>query len=98
MKSDALSFFPGCVRKRNKEIEAMKVLKHILVTFAIVMGLTFSVAAQKDDKNRPPKTPPVVDPKPKDNPPRGNPPKGDDKPKKPAFYFAAVTQREDDLA
>jgi hypothetical protein len=72
----------------------MKILKHILVTFAIVVGLTLSVAAQKDDKNRPPKNPPVVDPKPK--PPRENPPKGDDRPKKPGFYFAAVNQRQDE--
>jgi len=74
----------------------MKSLKHIIFTLAMVMGLAFSVSAQKDD--RPPKPkPPVVDPKPK--PPRGNPPKGDDRPKKPGMsHYLIVEKRDGNIA
>jgi len=60
----------------------MRVLKEILLTFALVAGLSLAVSAQKDDQKKvPPKAnPPVVNPRQK--PP---PPKNDDnsKPKKP---------------
>ena len=68
----------------------MKNLRQIIFTSAMVMGLAFSVSAQKDDRPKKPK-PPVVDPGPK--PPRGNPPKGDDKPKKPGMSFFVVSTR-----
>jgi hypothetical protein len=72
----------------------MKRLTQIIFTFAMVIGLAFSVSAQKDDqKNRPPKDPPKVDPGKK--PPRGNPPKGDDKPKKPGMSFYLVTVKKE---
>ncbi|HEX6124145.1 MAG TPA: hypothetical protein VFZ23_02110 [Pyrinomonadaceae bacterium] len=71
----------------------MKNLKKILFTIAMVIGLAFSVSAQKQGpKERPPKQdPPKIEPRPKDRPPRGNPPK-DDRPKKPemSLYLGAV--------
>lgn len=62
----------------------MRVLKEILLVFALVFGLSLAVSAQKDDQRRPPKEkPPVVTPK--EKPPKDNPPKGGDKPKKPGY-------------
>ena len=59
----------------------MKVLKQILICSAMVVGLSVTAIAQKDDKKRPPKgNPPVVTPQPK-NPPSQRP--DDKKPKKP---------------
>ena len=73
------------------ENKAMRSLKQIIFTFAIVGSLALGVAAQGDDQNdqkRPPKKPPVIDPK--DKPPK-NPPRGDDKPpKKPGMSFHFV--------
>jgi len=73
----------------------MKKLRHIAFMFALVLGLAFSVSAQKDDqKNRPPKErPPTVDPKPK--PPRGNPPK--EKPGRPGMAFIVIPARDENL-
>ncbi len=69
----------------------MKKFKKIIFVVAMVVGLTFSVSAQKDDQKRPPKgDPPKIEPRPKDRPPRGNPPK-EDKPKKPERGFYLVT-------
>ena len=81
------------MRTRGKdEIEAMRSLKQIIFTFAIVGSMALGVAAQGDDLNdqkRPPKKPPVIDPK--DKPPKNNPPRGDDKPpKKPGMSFHFV--------
>ena len=77
----------------------MKTLTKIIFTLAMVVGLAFSVSAQKDDqKERPPKQkPPVVEPKPK--PPRGNPPK-EDKPKKPGniSFFLVSAEQDSDIA
>lgn len=62
----------------------MKKLSQIIFTLAMIIGMAFSVSAQKDDQKKPPKNPPVVDPGKK--PPRGNPPPKDDKgPKKPGM-------------
>ena len=63
----------------------MKVLEKILLTFAMVIGLSLAVSAQKgDDQKKPPKTkPPVV------TPPNKKPPKNEDKPKKSAFDRAS---------
>jgi hypothetical protein len=74
----------------------MKRFRQIIFTIAMVIGLAFSVSAQKDDKkNRPPKgDPPKVDPGQK--PPRGNPPK-EDRPKKPGFSYLVSVTREDDI-
>lgn len=100
MPVDALSFLPRCVsKKRKKENLVMKNFKQFIFVMAMVVGLAFSVSAQKDDqKQRPPKErPPRVDPK--DKPPRGNPPKGDDKPKKPELSFYLVSkEKESDIA
>ena len=74
----------------------MKKLRHIAFMFIVVLGLAFSVSAQKGPKgDRPPKNPPTVDPKPKDRPPRGNPPK--DRPGKPGMAFIALPSRDENL-
>lgn len=69
------------------KIEVMRVVKQILFTLAMVVGLSLAVFAQKDDQKKPPPkdNPPVVNPGDK-RPPRDNPPKNDpNKPKKPGF-------------
>ncbi len=58
----------------------MKVLQRILLTFAIVLGLSLAVSAQRDGPKKPPPKPPP----PVINPEGKKPPK-DDKPKKPSF-------------
>lgn len=73
----------------------MKRFSQIIFTLAMVVGMAFSVSAQKDDQKRPPKDPPKIDVPPKTKPPRGNPPKGDDKPKKPGMSFYLVTVKKD---
>ena len=62
----------------------------------MVIGLAFSVSAQKDDQKRPPKgDPPKVNPG--EKPPRGNPPPKD--PKKPGFAtYLVANNREDNMA
>ncbi|MGH7783810.1 MAG: hypothetical protein ACREO5_08250 [Candidatus Binatia bacterium] len=63
----------------------MRILKEILITFALVAGLGLTVSAQKGDPKKPPPkdNPPVVNPGQK--PPRDHPPRNDNtnKPKKP---------------
>lgn len=62
----------------------MRVLQKILFTFAMIAGLSFAVAAQKEDKKPPKPPPPVI------NPGEGKkPPKNDDKPKKPSIALIA---------
>lgn len=75
--------------------KVMKFVKHIMLMFALVVGLSVAAMAQRGDPpKRPPKeNPPVV------NPGKGNPqpretPKGGDKPKKPGG-FEAIIKRED---
>jgi hypothetical protein len=68
----------------------MKKLSQIIFTLAMALGLALSVSAQKDDKNRPPKNPPVVNPGEK-KPPRNPPPKDDKGPKKPGSESYLVT-------
>lgn len=52
----------------------MRVIKKILFTFAMVVGLSVAAFAQKDPKPPPPKEkPPVVTPQPKNPPPKDNP-------------------------
>lgn len=73
----------------------MKRFRQIIFTLAMVVGMAFSVSAQKEDKKPPPKPkPPVVDPKDKP-PPRDNRPKGQDKPKKPGMSFYLVTVKKE---
>ncbi len=76
----------------------MRFIQKILFTFAIVVGLSVAVSAQKGDPKKPPPkgTPPVVTPQPKP-PPRENPPP--DKPKKPVMIALAVeTSRSSEMA
>lgn len=67
----------------------MKVLHKILFTFAMVVGLSLAVSAQKNDdqKKPPPKgNPPVVTPGDK------KPPKNEDKPKKSSIGFVLASK------
>ena len=61
----------------------MKILKQILMMSLLVVGLSMTAMAQKnDDQNRPPKQdPPKINPG--EKPPKPNPPKNEDRPKKP---------------
>lgn len=73
----------------------MRVLKQILFTLAVGIGLSLAVFAQKDDQKKP--TPPKGDPpvvNPGQKPPRENPPPRNDpnKPKKPGFAIEIRTQ------
>jgi hypothetical protein len=65
----------------------MKNLKHILLTIALVVGISITASAQNNDnKNRPPKEkPPVVPVEPKK--PKEDKPKNDNKEKKPGIVF-----------
>ncbi len=65
----------------------MKNLKHILLTIALVVGISITASAQNNDnKNRPPKEkPPVVPVEPKK--PKEDKPKNDNKGKKPGIVF-----------
>ena len=76
----------------------MKKFRHIAFMFVVVLGLAFSVSAQKggDDRKggRPPKDPPPrVDPGVK--PPKGNPPK--EKPGRPGMAFVLLPSRDENL-
>jgi hypothetical protein len=73
----------------------MRNLREIIFMFVMVVGLSLSVSAQKDDQKRPPKDPaPKVNPG--EKPPRGNPPPKD--PKKPGMeMYLAAAKREDNL-
>jgi len=69
---------------QEREGKTMKVLQKILFTFAMVVGLSLAVSAQKDDqKKHPPKQPPPVI-----NPGENKkPPKNEGKPKKSSAEF-----------
>ncbi|MBV9216783.1 MAG: hypothetical protein JO053_11455 [Acidobacteria bacterium] len=72
----------------------MKVVRNILITAAMVAGLSIAAFAQKDgDKKPPPKNPPpVINP----SGPKPPPPK-DTKPKKPGGDEAVSFWREDEV-
>lgn len=62
----------------------MRFLEKILISVAMIVGLSVAAYAQKDGKKPPPKDPPpVVTPQPK-NPPPQRPPSDGQKPKKPS--------------
>ncbi len=64
----------------------MKNLKHILLAIALIVGMSISASAQKDEKKPPPKErPPVVPVEPKK--PKEDKPKDNDKGKKPGIVF-----------
>lgn len=74
----------------------MKKLSQIIFTLAMVVGMAFSVSAQKDDQKKPPKNPPVVDPGKK--PPRNTPPPPRDDKKKPGSeLFLVSLGRDNDI-
>ena len=73
----------------------MRVIQKILLTFAMVFGLSLAISAQKEDPKKPPPkgTPPVVNPQPK--PPPQDKPK---KPDKPEFSFVLGTTKSTEAA
>ena len=75
-------------------MKAMRVLQKILFTFAMVVGLSLAVSAQKDDPKKPPpkEKPPVVNPAPTKPPPDSN------KPKKPASAFVIWKSERDETS
>jgi hypothetical protein len=79
--------FPPRALDKEREGKKMKVLQKIIFTFAMVIGLSMAVSAQKnnDQKKPPPKeNPPVVTPNVK------KPPKNDDRPKRPGSALIAI--------
>ena len=73
----------------------MKLVRNILITAAMVIGLSVAAFAQKDGDKKPPPpkgTPPVITP----SGPKPPPPK-DTKPKKPGGE-AVIVWREDEIA
>lgn len=73
----------------------MKFLKQFLFTIVALVGLSLSVAAQKDNDQ---KKPPPKDPPPKIKPGGDKPPKGDDKPKKPGMSYIILGTAEETRA
>ena len=73
----------------------MNTLKQLIFTFAVVIGLSIAVSAQKDDQRRPPPKdpPPTVNP-PREKPPPQKPPGDEKKPKKPEMAFAILLRNE----
>lgn len=73
----------------------MKTLKQLILTFAVVIGLSMAVLAQKDDQKKPPpkEPPPTVNP-PREKPPPRNPPREGDKPKKPGMAYSIAQRNE----
>ena len=71
----------------------MRVLKVILLTMAMIFGLSLVVSAQKGGQQNPP---PKKDPPPKVNPGKPAPsPKGGDKPKKPGMALEMAMKEQD---
>ncbi|MGB7208580.1 MAG: hypothetical protein WBD27_07965 [Pyrinomonadaceae bacterium] len=73
----------------------MNTLKQILFTFAVVIGLSIGILAQRnDDQKKPPpkEPPPTVNPRGEKPPPR-NPPR-EEKPKKPGMAYSLVQAKE----
>jgi hypothetical protein len=69
----------------------MNTLKQILFTFAVVIGLSVAVSAQKNDPKKPPPKPPP----PVVNPGGEKPPKPrDEKPKKPGMAYSFLQAKE----
>ncbi len=69
----------------------MKILRNIVMTFAIMAAFSAVAFAQKDDKKPPPKDPPpVINPGSKNPPPQ----KPENKPKKPNSEGVAFWIRE----
>ena len=71
----------------------MNTFKQLILTFAVVIGLSMAVLAQKDDPKKPPPKdpPPVVNPR--EKPPPRNPPR-EDKPKKPGMAYSIAQRNE----
>jgi hypothetical protein len=78
--------------EKEEEVKEMNTLKQILFTFAVVVGLSIGISAQKnnDQKKPPPKPPPPVV-----NPGGEKPPKPrDDKPKKPGMAYSFLPAKD----
>lgn len=76
----------------------MKILRQVLFMFAVVMGLSLAVSAQKDDQKKgPPKDkPPVIKPERDKKPPKGEKPRGgrDNKGKGPGISWIFASNEE----
>ena len=70
----------------------MKTLRYMIMTFALIAGLSAVSFGQKDDKKPPPKgTPPVINPQPKNPPPQKTPEPGRKKPNEAVAYWKKDT-------
>lgn len=78
--------------KGKKKIK-MKNLKQILLTIALVVGISITASAQNNDNRKPPpkEKPPVVPVEPKK--PKDEKPKDNDKGKKPGMVFYLAENR-----
>jgi hypothetical protein len=94
INADALFIFPLCAKNGKRKIEVMKVLKQILFTFALLIGIAITASAQSGN-NQPKKPPPKPPPPVVKVPDEKKPPPRDDK-KKPGMAWVMV-QRESDL-
>lgn len=91
--------FPLSPASINNEREyVMKiVLKKLIFSAVMVVGLSVVAFGQKDGQKKPPpkENPPVVTPQPDKNRPPQKPPSDDKKPKKPSASFAFWKSDED---
>lgn len=80
-------------KKGKRKFIEMNTLKQILFTFAVVIGLSIAISAQKNDPKKPPPKdpPPVVNPR--EKPPPQKPREGD-KPKKPGMEYSMASLKE----
>ncbi len=80
------NFSPGALEIKEKKV-VMNILKQLLFTMTIIVGISITASAQKDgDKKPPPKpSPPVIVVEPKK--PKEDKPKNDDKRKKPEAFI-----------
>ncbi len=88
------NFSPGALEIKEKKV-VMNILKQLLFTMTIIVGISITASAQKDgDKKPPPKpSPPVIVVPPTKNPPKEDKPKSDDKRKRPEiFRFSFVEE------
>jgi hypothetical protein len=75
------------LRRKREEI-TMKILRKFIFLASIIVGLSITASAQKNDPKKPPpkERPPVVTPQPKNPPPKDD----DKKPKKPSYILVAM--------
>jgi hypothetical protein len=95
IKRTHFSSFPCALEKGKRKTEVMRVLKQILLTAGLVIGIAISASAQSggDQPKKPPQKPPPPVIKVPDKPP---PKPREDKSKgKPGMEFAIVKRESD---